>query len=98
MFEILEKIKYDIYDEEKTLEEILNKIINNPELFYRKIAQELSSEEYDYIKSKISNKNCINCGNECLNDELKGCFRWSAPTLVGKCKILKKFKMIIHLF
>lgn len=91
IFEMLEKIKYNVYDEEKPLEQILNKIINNPELFYCKIAQELSLEEYEYIKSKISNKNCINCINECLDDELNGCFRWNNPILVGKCKIIKKF-------
>lgn len=91
IFQIIENIKLgDESVNSKSLEEILNKIINNPELFYCKIAKELSLEEYNYIKSKIRNKNCVNCINECLDDELKGCFRWNNPTLVGKCKILKK--------
>lgn len=91
IFQIIENIKLgDELVSFKSLEKILNKIIANPELFYYKIAQELSLEEYNYIKSKINNKSCINCINECLEDELKGCFRWNNPILVGKSKVLRK--------
>ena len=91
IFQIIENIKLgDESVNSKSLEKILNKIIANPELFYYKIAQELSLEEYNYIKSKINNKSCINCINECLDDELKGCFRWNNPILVGKSKVLRK--------
>lgn len=57
IFQIVENIKLgDEAVNSKSLEEILNKIIANPESFYYKITQELSLEEYDYIKSKINNK------------------------------------------
>lgn len=89
--EIIENIKMgNDYINHASLEGILNKILDNPTIFYKKIAQELSLEEYEFLKRKIENKSCLNCSNYCNEKNKNICFDWDNPTLVGKIKILKK--------
>ena len=72
--------------ESKSLETIINKVLDNPSLFYKKIAHELTKEEYDFIKS---DKSCSNCLNNCSENTL--CDNWQNDELVGKRKVLTKF-------
>ena len=89
IFEILENIRNGF--ESKSLEEIINKILDNPSLFYKKVARELSAEEYNFIKSKIEKK-CSNCINGC--GEKTVCSDWQNDELVGRKKVLTKFSTI----
>lgn len=71
----------------KSLEEIIDKILDNPSLFYEKVAYELSQEEYNFIKSKID-KNCSNCTHKCENYQ-GTCCNWDNKELVGKIKVMR---------
>ncbi len=86
IFEILENMRNGF--ESKSLEIIISKVLDNPSLFYKKVAHELSKEEYDFIKSKIE-KSCSNCLNNCSESTL--CGNWQNDELVGKKKVLTKF-------
>lgn len=86
IFEILENMRNGF--ESKSLEIIINKVLDNPSLFYKKVAYELSKEEYEFIKSKIE-KSCSNCLNNCSESTL--CGNWQNDELVGKKKVLTKF-------
>lgn len=76
--------------ETKTLEEILDKIVEKPRKFYEQIAQELSSEEYEFVKSQLVSRNCDNCSNDCSNKSMNPCDEWKNDELVGRSKVLTK--------
>ncbi len=88
IFEILEKIKYNVFEEATSLEIIINKILKDQKVFYENVAHELSQEEYEYIKRKIEKKDCTNCSNNC-EDNLEKCSRWDNPELIGRTKVLR---------
>lgn len=75
--------------------EIIDKILKNPDVFYEKIAKELSKEEYKYLKEKIEDRNCKNCKNMTCNREayqkiMYNCDAWENDRMIGKIKILNK--------
>jgi len=87
-----------------SLEELIEKMIENPQEFYIKIAKSLSKEEREYLKKLINNKSCMNCTNKnCrveyserigLDDQGKpqgnSCLGWNNPELIGRKRILTK--------
>jgi len=79
-----------------SLEEIIDKVIENPREFYTKISDELSIEEREYLKSIIQNKTCGNCSNMSCRIETyeklssNACIAWENRELIGKQKILYK--------
>lgn len=78
------------------LDEIIDKIVENPREFYIKIAEVLSIEEREYLKQVIENKSCMNCSNgtckvetsEKLDNEI--CAAWDNKELIGREKVLFK--------
>ena len=75
------------------LETILDKILDNPRLFYECIANELSSGEYNFIKEGIDVKrSCDNCTSFCCGglscEQASECSKWSNDELIGKVKVL----------
>lgn len=87
----------DIKDDNKKLDfelakldEIVNRILDNPKLFYENIALELSREEYEYLKRKVEIKSCKNCTSYCSGGS-KGylCGSWSNDELIGRSKVKK---------
>lgn len=79
-----------------SLEEIIDKVIENTREFYTKISDELSIEEREYLKSIIQNKTCGNCSNMSCRVEThekissNACIAWENRELIGKQKILYK--------
>ncbi len=74
------------------LDEIIEKILDNPNDFYEKVAQELSSKEYGFINERLKEKaTCANCRSNCSGgpNDYK-CNRWSNDVLVGRAKVLSK--------
>lgn len=81
--------------EPMNLDIIIEKVVNNPTLFYEKVARSLSKEEYQYLASKLFDKQiCSNCTNLCCGkdhdkDNLY-CSKWSNDEEIGKAKVLIK--------
>lgn len=79
-----------------SLEEIINKVIDNPRDFYIKICNELTIEEREYLKSLIECKTCSNCSNmscrveTCEKSSSDACIGWDNNELIGKQKVLHK--------
>lgn len=75
----------------------------NKNEFYKKVCEELSTEERLFILKNLENKSCLTCLNGCcrveyaekigLNDfgepEGSRCISWINDELIGKSKILK---------
>lgn len=77
------------------LEDLISKVIDNPDLFYESIALALSPEERLHIMKKIKNKICKTCKNSSCrveNDEkpIENCICWENLSEVGKIKILQQ--------
>jgi len=108
--DILKK-NYDIEQKAKanninitTLNNLINKIIDNQSEFYKKVCEEITEEERLFILKELENKSCMNCANQSCRveysekvgtDELdnpKGskCFGWFNSELIGRCKVLGK--------
>ena len=79
-----------------SIEEIINKIIDNPSEFYVKIYNELTIDEREYLKSLIECKTCGNCSNMSCRIETyekigsNACVAWENHELVGRQKVLNK--------
>jgi len=78
------------------LEKIIDKVLDEPKLFFEKISHELSKEEYYFISTKLKEtKTCNNCTNiNCSNSqklENDICDNWNNDELIGKAKVLLKF-------
>lgn len=85
------------------LSDLIDKIIDKPSEFYQKIANKLSIEEKEFIKSHLINKKCLNCTNGCCKVETSekigldefghpvgsSCIAWENSELVGRSKVLK---------
>lgn len=76
------------------LDDIIEKIIENPREFYTELANNLAIEEREYLKSLIENKSCMNCSNgvcavatyEKLGSS--ACIAWDNKEIIGKQKVL----------
>ena len=79
-----------------TLDEVIEKVLENPRDFFIKVANTLSIEERDYLKLLIENKSCANCSNGiCKVETIEKscndiCVAWDNKELIGKQKILAK--------
>ncbi len=82
-----------------TLEDIIEKIVENPKDFYIKLADSLSIEEREYLKQLIKNRCCENCTNGSCKiglDELgqkegSNCLGWNNYELIGRQRILSRY-------
>lgn len=77
-----------------TLEEIIERIIKNPNDFYIKVASILSIKEKEFLTQLIENRSCQNCTNEdCqkrYSDNMKDCKEWTNPVLIGRKRVIQK--------
>lgn len=79
-----------------TLDEVIEKVLENPRDFFIKVANTLFIEELDYLKLLIENKSCANCSNGiCKVETIEKscndiCVAWDNKELIGKQKILAK--------
>lgn len=85
------------------LEDLINRVVDDPREFYTKICDELTPEERLFIREKLKNKDCTTCINfSCdvenydkigLNEYGKPqgyeCIGWNNSYLIGKSKVLK---------
>lgn len=75
---------------------IIDKIINNPQEFYEKIANSLSPQEREHFKNLILNKNCFNCTNGCCSvgtyekSKEQSCAGWDNKELIGRQLVFMK--------
>lgn len=78
-----------------SLDKLIEKIVENPGLFYEKVAHELSESEYDYIMRLITNKTCNNCKNDTCKivvcaSNIGPCSEWLNDEMIGKRRFLIK--------
>ncbi len=87
-----------------TLEDLIDKVLQNPKEFYIKLADSLSVNEREYLKTLIKNKYCGNCLNgscRVQNNEKIGldefgniqgseCYGWNNYELIGRERVLSK--------
>lgn len=71
------------------LNKIINKIIFNSDLFYKRIAKELNADEYNFLEDLIEHKSCNNCQYLNHSCQMEKCNYWKNDVLVGKLKVLK---------
>lgn len=76
-----------ILKNEKKLEDIIDKIFDNANDFYRKVANELDYDEYMYLLNNINERSCFSCDYDCEGYNV--CKNWKSDALVGKMKVLK---------
>lgn len=105
------KKQYDI--EEKTvandititkLDNLIDRILENPNEFYEIVCYELTAEERLFILKELENKSCMNCTNgscrveyqekigtdEFGKPEGSNCLGWYNAELIGRSKVLRK--------
>ena len=87
------EIKDDYYQEQTELCSIIDDVIEQPDVFYRMVGEQLTSKESLYIKSLIS-KSCDTCSNSCCTLEQKdktvsNCVAWENNRIIGQYKVLK---------
>lgn len=80
-----------------SLEELINKITNSPNLFYQAIGEALSPEERIYIMSKIQ-RTCSTCTDTSCRVEnnekpLENCIGWINKEIAGRVKVLEQHKL-----
>lgn len=77
-----------------TIDQIIEKVLDNPKDFFIKISNSLSIEEREYLKLLIKNKSCNNCSNEsCRVESIEktcddACVSWENKELIGRQKVL----------
>lgn len=87
-------LKKITFPEVMSLEEVIEKVIESPRKFYIKIAEVLSIEEREYIKTFIEDKSCINCSNMSCNvnhlvdNDHISCVSWDNKEMIGRQKVL----------
>ena len=89
----LENTMLTYYQEKTELSSLISKVLENPDLFYKKIGDELLPEEREYIKSLLE-KSCNTCSNGCCRIEqvdkpVYDCIGWENNRIVGEYKVLK---------
>lgn len=86
------------------LDSLLNRILANPNNFYKRVCDDLTAEERVFILKHLENKccmNCINAGCRVEYDEKVGvdefgklqgsdCAGWFNAELIGRSKVLRK--------
>lgn len=83
---------------------MIDKTLENPNEFYKRICDELTAEERIFILKQLENKCCMNCTNGSCRVEynektgtdefrkLQGseCAGWFNSELIGRSKVLRK--------
>lgn len=96
--------KYDTKTNITPLANLIDRILEDPDEFYERIAEELTVEERLFILDELKNKSCLSCTNGCCSvpsyekvgvDEsgkLVGseCIGWFNARLIGRSKVLRK--------
>ena len=83
---------------------MINRIVESPTEFYKKICDELTAEERMFILKYLENKSCMNCTNGSCRVEYNEkvgvdefgkpqgsqCAGWFNTELIGRAKVLRK--------
>ncbi len=86
------------------LDNLLNRILENPTEFYKRICDELTAEERVFILRHLENKSCMNCTNGSCRVEYNEkvgvdefgkpqgseCVGWFNAEIIGRSKVLRK--------
>lgn len=78
------------------LDKIIERVVENPQEFYEKIASVLTPQEKEFVKMQIQNKSCLNCTNPSCHVESYEktmdtcCVAWENQELVGQQLLLIK--------
>lgn len=86
------EIKDDYYQEQTDLCSIIDDVIEQPDVFYKMVGEQLTPEERRYIKSLLP-KSCDTCSNGCCRVEqvdkpIYDCIAWENNSIVGQYKVL----------
>ena len=87
------EIEDEYYQEPTDLCSIIDDVVEQPNVFYRMIGEQLTPEERQYIKSLLP-KSCDTCSNGCCRVEqvdkpIYDCIGWENNRIVGQYKVLK---------
>ena len=87
------EIEDEYYQEPTDLCSIIDDVVEQPDVFYRMIGEQLTPEERQYIKSLLP-KSCDTCSNGCCRVEqvdkpIYDCIGWENNRIVGQYKVLK---------
>ena len=90
---ILERTEDMVVIKTSSLEELISKILNRPNLFYEAIGEALSPEERIYIMGKIQ-RTCNTCDNASCRVEnyekpIENCIGWLSHEVIGRAKVLE---------
>lgn len=78
------------------LDKIIERVIENPQDFYNKIAAILTPQEKEFLISQIKGKNCFNCANASCRVQFYEktietcCVAWNNQEMIGKQLLLVK--------
>ena len=87
------EIEDEYYQEPTDLCSIIDDVVEQPDVFYRMIGEQLTPEERQYIKSLLP-KSCDTCSNgscrvEQVDKPIYDCIGWENKRIVGQYKVLK---------
>lgn len=82
----------NFYQEETDLALIIDKVLEKPAEFYKKVGECLTPEERKYIRSLV-HADCDTCNNACCRVEqvdkpIDDCIGWENNRIIGQYKVL----------
>lgn len=92
----IKKLRREYLPYHTDVEEVLNKVIRDPEYFYRTVCRQLKNEERRDIVSDMKGKSCENCQNYSCRltqeekDKMQNCKAWYNEVEIGMSKVLKR--------
>lgn len=96
--------QFELKQSTTSLEDLISKTVDNPDVFYKAIALALNKAEKEYIIDSLINKSCLNCDNPNCNEDIAyrytidennnqsgyNCLAWNNDIIIGKAKVLEK--------
>lgn len=92
----IKKLSREYLPYHTSLEDVLNRTIDNPQKFYTDVCSVLTNEEKKDIVSDMPNKSCENCQNHTCRltqeekDKMIDCKAWYNEAEIGKSKVLRR--------
>lgn len=92
----IRKLRREYLPYHTDVEELLNKVIHDPEYFYRTVCRQLKDEEKRDIIYDMSGKSCENCQNYSCRltqeekEKMTNCKSWYNEVEIGMSKVLKR--------
>lgn len=92
----IKKLRREYLPYHTDVEDVLNKVIKDPEYFYRTVCRELKNEEKRDIVLDMSGKSCDNCQNYSCRltqeekEKMSNCKAWYNEVEIGMSKVLRR--------